>query len=76
MSDADKPAFPHPDLKINGFFVENAPGMTYRQWLEGLALQGLLSGIGTHNLTDPDDLTSYAKLFANVLIAKQQEHET
>lgn len=49
----DEPAFPgHPwliplegggFLNLRDYGAEGHPGMTYRQWLEGKALQGLLA---------------------------------
>lgn len=45
------PAFSRPSSKTpKGDYICGSPGMTYRQWLIGMALQGLLaSGRGCPN---------------------------
>lgn len=53
MSLADQPAFPlHGGVPTGGRYAngdkeysEGIPGMTYRQWLVGMALQGLLANV-------------------------------
>lgn len=43
MTDPSKPAFGHGDHTHGG-----APGMTYREWLIGMALQGILANPDTN----------------------------
>lgn len=65
MNIGDEPVFPFPSGSLH--IVEH-DGMTYRQWLVGMALQGLLAH-GRH----PNDAGRYAVESADGAIAELEK---
>lgn len=64
---ADQQAFPIPGSEINN----PEPGMTYRQWLAGLAMQGILAA-----RPNPKEWSEYAEAcvdMADALIAELEK---
>ena len=62
MNLADQPAFPMQKMdyrrvgEVEGAELRAVPGMTYRQWLVGMALQGLVAnGIGWSATTEQNN---------------------
>jgi len=61
------PAFPVGDVKTHGTF-----GMSLRDWMAGMALQGLLSGSKVFDTADADDDAAYAYAVADAMLAARK----
>lgn len=46
-------------------------GMTYRQWLVGMALQGLLAGVPDKR---PSDIARWAREHADAVLSELEKH--
>lgn len=49
-------------------------GMSYREWLEGLAMQGICSNSVSGHL-DPKDISKFSKEIADAMIKKGKEND-
>lgn len=73
---ADLPAFPRAAFESDDVTVNmEQDGMTYRHWLAGLAMQGILGCPSENQMDDPrdwnfDHLATAAALAADALIAE------
>jgi hypothetical protein len=67
-------AFPHTTVNNMGGFVLQ-PGMTYRQWLAGMAMQGLVSNPDV-SLSNLPILARQSLDIADAMIAEQKKDMT
>jgi hypothetical protein len=65
-------AYPIPNSDLAGSY-EATTGMTLRQWYAGMVLQGLLSSMAAHGVTDYSELAHDAFMAADKMIAHEEE---
>ena len=79
MSNADMPAMPVTDAK--GPYKQESGlvsiGLTKREHFAGLAMQGILTTVGTMWSEDADECALYAVEYANALLKalKEKDHD-
>lgn len=76
---SDKPAYP--TLTERGKKIKGDSGITKREWMAGMAMQGLLAGIGLNNASHSDmrelheNVTPAAYRIADTMLKEDEKSE-
>ncbi|KKK52493.1 hypothetical protein LCGC14_3104360 [marine sediment metagenome] len=74
MKNADKPAYPYPDMAQFDFSLGEMMGLTKREWFAGMAMQGIIirdKELGAGIIAPRVDLTTTAAYaYADAMLEK------